>query len=352
MLRVANRPILHHVVDALVANGVTDITLVLGYRREKVQTYFGDGKRFGARFDYAFQSALTGTATALAAAPKPTDPFLLLAGDNLVDAALVKRALSAKEGAAVVVHRSESPSKYGVVSLSGDQVLSIEEKPADALSDWVNTGVYRLPLEFHARAKRSVEEGRFGMPDVLQEAIAQGVQIEAIRSDDLWADAVYPWDLLRLNMQALHRGASRTPISPGVHAEAPVLVGDDVTFGPGVVLGAGTVIGDNVHVGANSVIESSVIKSDVTIAPHAYMRNAILAEGVQVGPRFTALSGACHVRAADGWHDLEDFGAVVGEDARIGGNVTLEPGCLVGNRARIGTGAVVSGLVEDGAIIR
>jgi glucose-1-phosphate thymidylyltransferase len=55
MIPVGNRPILEYVVSALVDNGVRDIVLVVGYRKERIMSHFADGKKFGAKITYAVQ---------------------------------------------------------------------------------------------------------------------------------------------------------------------------------------------------------------------------------------------------------------------------------------------------------
>lgn len=352
MIRAANKPIAQYAVEALVANGVKDITFVLGYQRAKVQTYFGDGRKLGARITYAFQEALVGTAAALALAPPPGEPFLVLGGDNVVDASVIKSILSAPgEGPAMVVHQSSDPSRYGVVTLDGTRVERIVEKPAAPRSEWVNTGVYRFPAAFHDRVRRLAHAGVMGIPDVLQTAIAEGEHVEAVKSGDLWVDAVYPWDLLKVHALLLRDRLGTRPEIPNVHADMGVLVGQDVSIGPGTVLGAGTCIGDNVEVGANCVLENCVVYDHVQIGPGTILKNTIVGEGTHIGPRVTSLSGPCEVRLADGWHQLEDFGSIIGEDAHIGGTATFMPGAFVGNRAKVAPGRQVAGSMEDGSLV-
>lgn len=349
MVRAANKPIAQHVVEALTANGVKDITFVLGYQRAKVQSYFADGAKFGARISYAFQEALTGTAPALATVPRPSGPFLVLGGDNLVDANLIKAVLSAPgDGPALAVHKSANPSRYGVVSLDGSRVERIVEKPAQPRSEWVNTGVYRLTPAFHDRARQASLAGLAGIPEVLQSAIDAGERVEAIRSQDLWSDAVYPWDLLRMHGELLRGSMAPDVKAPGVHVDRGVLLGKEVTLGPGTFLGAGTCVGKNVEIHPNCVLENCVVYDDVRIGAGSVLRNTIVGEGTHVGARFTSISGPCHVRAADGWHALEDFGSIVGEDARIGGSVTLMPGTMLSNKVRVGHGRQVHGTIEEG----
>lgn len=348
MVHAANKPILQHVLEALVANGVTDIRLVVGYQRERVQAQFGDGSKFGCRITYAFQDALTGTAAALAAAPAPKGSFLVLGGDNLVDAAAIRAALDAQPPA-IVVHRSDRPEKYGVVTLDGNRLAHIVEKPKEPKSSWVNTGIYHLTPDFHARAAALVQSGApAGLPDVLQHALSSGATVHAVKSDALWSDAVYPWDLLRVNADAL-RVHARPHVQPGVHTEMPHLVAPDAQIGPGTTVGAGTCVGDNVVIGAQCVLENVVIYDDVQIGPGSILRNSVVGAGTRIGPRFTALTGPCDIRSADGWHHLEDFGAVIGEDCIVGGAVTLLPGTILGNAVRVAHAKTIHTNADDRA---
>ncbi len=351
MVRVANKPIAQYAVEALVAQGVQDITFVVGYQKEKVQSHFHDGRRFGARISYAFQPVLSGTADALLAAPRPAGPFLVLGADNLVDATLVKRVLSAPgEGPALAVHASADQGRYGVVTVEGDRVLAIEEKPAQPRSRWVSTGVYRLTPSDYDRLQALRAKGATGLPDLVEGLLDAGVPVEAVRTDDLWADAVYPWDLLRVQAEVVRRqGVVATPVLPNVEVEAGVMVGEETAIGPWSTLARNTSVGSNVVIGGHCTLENCIVGDDVQIGPYSYLKNTILGAGAIVGPRFTAVSGPCEPRTADGHHRLDDFGSVVGHDARVQASVTLAPGTILGNRVRVALGKTLSGTIEDGA---
>ena len=52
MIDIHGRPFLEYVIALLRQQGFTDLVLVLGYLPEVVQSYFGDGRRFGVRITY------------------------------------------------------------------------------------------------------------------------------------------------------------------------------------------------------------------------------------------------------------------------------------------------------------
>lgn len=350
MVRAGNQPIAQYAVEALVANGVKDVCMVVGYQRAKVQSYFGDGNRFGARISYAFQEVLSGTAAAVAAAPAPQDDFLVLGVDNVVDSELIKTALGGAPGVvSVVVRRSDDPSTYGVVNIESDRVTAIEEKPAMPRSDWISTGVYRLPRAFHPRIVSKVQDGALGMTDVLQRALKNGERIDAIKAQGLWADAVYPWDLLDVHAAILRQGRANGRAIAGAHVDPSSLLEKDTVVGPGSYIGPGTCAGRNVVIHPNCVIENTVIYDDVEIGPGSILKNTIIGEGSRLGPRVIAESGPCEIRTARSWHALDEFGAIIGEDCRVGAAVLLRPGAFIGNNVRVGSGRTVQGTIEDGA---
>ena len=86
MLSLAGRPLLDHVVAALVAGGIRDIVIVVGYRKEPILDYLGSGERYGAHITYITQEKQLGTAQALKLVEAAVgDDFLVLPGDNLIE---------------------------------------------------------------------------------------------------------------------------------------------------------------------------------------------------------------------------------------------------------------------------
>ncbi|MDM7912428.1 MAG: nucleotidyltransferase family protein, partial [Methanotrichaceae archaeon] len=97
MLPVGNRPFMEHVILALAKNGIRELYVVVGYQKERVMDHFEDGIDFGVEITYIEQHELLGTAHALGRAePYIDESFLVLNGDNLIDARAVGELIAAQ----------------------------------------------------------------------------------------------------------------------------------------------------------------------------------------------------------------------------------------------------------------
>ena len=67
MISIADKPILQFIIESLARNGIRDIILVVGYRKEQVFDYLGSGEQFGVNITYVTQAQQLGTAHALIA---------------------------------------------------------------------------------------------------------------------------------------------------------------------------------------------------------------------------------------------------------------------------------------------
>jgi UDP-N-acetylglucosamine diphosphorylase / glucose-1-phosphate thymidylyltransferase / UDP-N-acetylgalactosamine diphosphorylase / glucosamine-1-phosphate N-acetyltransferase / galactosamine-1-phosphate N-acetyltransferase len=371
MIPVANKPILHFVVKALVDSGVKDIVLVVGYKRERIMSYFGDGKAFGANIHYVVQEKQLGTAHALNAALSQVDgEFLMVAGDNLIDSRVVLDLLNKGKGPCVAVTTSETPSKYGVVTLEGEMVTGIVEKPQKKIGNIISTGMYRFSPDIFKLIERGISEGEGAITNILQGHLPK-VQLRAVHTQGRWMDAVYPWDLIKLNSFAfdiegqevngtVEAGAvlrgpvvigAGTKIRSGTYIEGPVAIGEGSEIGPNVVITASTSIGDGVTIGPFSYIEESLISDNVSMASHAHLSHSVLDEGVRIGPGFRAPASSATTHVEHEYFHLKRVGSLVGERTAIGSGVTSAPGAIIGADCRIGDQTRVSGNLVDRSIV-
>ncbi|MDO9536959.1 MAG: sugar phosphate nucleotidyltransferase [Thermoplasmata archaeon] len=370
MIPIANRPILEYSIDALVKNGISDITLVVGYKKESIMSHFEDGSNWKAKIQYVDQKkrvALAGTAYALSMAKNSVKgDFLVLAGDNIISSSLIGDLLAKKGKYRIVVTESDTPSKYGVVELSGDTVRNIVEKPEHHLSNLISTGIYKLNEDIFPIIDKVMKTGKYGLTSVIQ-SIIPTTKVTAVRTSKVWSDVVYPWDILTMNAVALRKCASKisgkidkgvtfkgevsigegTIIRSGTHIMGPVVIGDGCEIGPSVCIYPSTSIGNNVRIGPFTVVENSVLMDDVQLSSGSYVSHSVLGEGVEINPQFCAVESEAHVRLEGEFKKVERLGVLIGEGTVIGSQVSVKSGTIIGSDCKIAHHATIDENVED-----
>ena len=365
MIPIANKPILQYVVEALAVNGVRHIVMVVGYRKEQVQDYFGSGEKLGVKIDYIMQKQQLGTAHALMQARDMVgDSFLVLPGDNIIKPDTIAQLIEAKPSI-ILVKKQENISKYGVVIARKGIVEEIVEKPQEATSKLVNTGIYALDRGIFEFIETEVE-----LPMVLKDVIARGYEIAAQETDDTWLDAVYPWDILRLNDIALgaislsvagtvEKGVTMkgtvcvgkgTVIGAGCYLVGPLIIGENAEIGPHACIFPATSIGDQVTISPFSQIRNSAIGNGVHIGPGSILEDSIIDRGSVIGGHFSAFSGEAVIEVEEEYHKVHT-GAVAGEYCAIEDNVIARPGVVLGNHSRVNALKLLSGKISDGSLV-
>ncbi|ERH08278.1 MAG: nucleoside-diphosphate-sugar pyrophosphorylase [halophilic archaeon J07HX64] len=370
MLPAATRPILEHVLDALVDAGMDRLVLVVGYRRRRVQEKFGPDYR-DVPIEYIEQSKQLGSGHALVQArDSVSGPVLVVNGDHLVEASAVREvadAFAADEPAATMaVIERDDPSRYGAVTLSDGQVTDIIEKPDTDDYQLINAGIYGFDEAIFERIEATPRrDGELALTDTIARLVERQ-RVDAVRVSGLWVDATYPWDLLTVARSVLDRGRVSGPErSAGVwvaetaqvHEEAvlrpPVAVAPDAEVGPETVLGPAVAVGRNVTIGANTTVVRSVLDSDTRVGHGATLVDTVCGQSVVVGVDVSVPGGPADVRVDERVFTDRRLGAVLADRAHIGGAATLEPGTLVGPDATVETGVTVDGQVpENGRVVR
>jgi NDP-sugar pyrophosphorylase family protein len=363
MLPVANRPVLEHVVEAVADAGVEEVVLVVGYKRDRIQTHFGDGDDWGVDIEYAVQSKQLGTGHAvLQAADHLDDSFVVLNGDRVLSPDLVSSVIGrtgAGEAPVVSVTRVENARNYGVVELDDQRVAAIHEKPAAhrSRSGIINAGVYGFePSILDAIRKTETEpSGELALTATLDE-IAGDAGLAAVRYGDYWLDISYLWDVLSVNEAVVSRLAEDAGAEPttgsGATVADDVAVDDDVRVGANATIHPRVSLGENVTVGPNAVVSNAVVLSDATIEAGAIVRDCIVGENATVGPNSTVVGGTAKVVVDDEVHRDVRLGGVIGDNAVLGGGVVVDSGTIIGDYASVESGVTLDGRVQPNAEVR
>ncbi len=228
------------------------------------------------------QNKQLGTAHALKCAESLiSGDFLLLSGDNYIDPHSIGRIKEIKN--AMLVKEHPSPSNFGVVLLKDGFVTRIIEKPEHSPSFMVSTGIYSLTKDFFSYIREN------DITDAVSSMLASGEHLQAVIADD-WQDAIYPWDLLKMNKHLLkdlpevrEGSASRQTIIQGT-----VRIGKGTTIGPNSIISGPVIIGNDCEIGPNCcIMPNTSLGSRVKVEPFTFIGNSLIMDDTAIGSHST-----------------------------------------------------------------
>ena len=182
MLPLGEKPILEHLIEWIKKNGVKEIVLCVSYLRKKIEDYFGDGKKFGVKIEYAISKNPLATAGQLKTAEKFIDgTFVCLYGDSIYNFSLKNMISDNKRKKSTVtmsLYGYKFNMKYGVIDTTNTgRVTAWNEKPE--FSAKINMGCYVMEPEVFQLIPKNKQ---YGMDDVIQKALSKKKKISSVIS--------------------------------------------------------------------------------------------------------------------------------------------------------------------------
>jgi len=263
LIPVANKPIVHYVIENLAASGVGDIGVVVSPEAGRdLAADLGDGSRWGVRLTFITQDQPLGLAHAVAVARDflGESSFVVHLGDCLLSGGthhLVAGHEREGTDASVLVAPVEDPARFGVAVVDpDDQVIQVVEKASDPPSDLALAGVYvfRPPFNDLVPRVQPSQRGELELTDAIRLLLAGGGRVVARRVRGWWVDTGTLEDLLKANRLALSElGPGRLAGEVTRSRLAGVVVVDE-----GARVRRSTVRGP-AHIGSGALIDSSRI---------------------------------------------------------------------------------------------
>jgi glucose-1-phosphate thymidylyltransferase len=184
MVPVAGQPLVERLSRQLVANGLRDQIIVVGYMKDMVMSHLGNGSAWGANITYVTQDDPKGTGHAVRmAAPHITGDFCMVFGDSLLESDMIADVLQAPTVGAIGCAQVDDPSRFGILSIDAKhQVTGIVEKPINPPSNLAMMAIYKFPYAMAAAVNdiKVSERGEIELPDAVRTLIAQGVPFTAV----------------------------------------------------------------------------------------------------------------------------------------------------------------------------
>jgi mannose-1-phosphate guanylyltransferase/mannose-1-phosphate guanylyltransferase/phosphomannomutase len=310
MVPVANRPVMEHILRLLARHGFDQVVANLHWFPELIRDYFGDGSELGVALSYSPEEKLLGTSGGVRnAAEFLGDSFLVISGDALTDIDLgAMRAFhESHDGiATLATKRVHDTTQFGVAITGSDhriQGFQEKPKPAEALSDLANCGIYMFRREIFdffpepgaSKAAGPADPDGFAdwALDVFPRALEADVPFYSHEIHAYWNDIGNLEELRAGNVDALAGAVELEPegelLEGGFRSgeaaadegelKGPVLIGSGCEIGADVRIDGPAVIGSGTRIGAGARLREVIALPGTEIPAAGVLVGAIAARG-------------------------------------------------------------------------
>ncbi|MBU2637651.1 MAG: NTP transferase domain-containing protein, partial [Nanoarchaeota archaeon] len=250
LLKILNKPILAHLLDALLECGVKETIVVVGYKKEMIVEAFGDSYR-GMNLVYAEQKEQLGTLHALHSVKDLLKGrFILLYGDDIPHPDDIKEAAKHRYCAALM--ETKFPERFGIAKIGKDGFIEdMVEKPQEYIGNLAGAWGYALDKKiFEYPLEKKEGQKEFYIPDAVRK-LCKDEKVFPLILKGYWLPTGYPWALLdateimiedikESNEGEIEKGAvvkgkivigKGTVVRSGAYIEGPVVIGKNCTIG-------------------------------------------------------------------------------------------------------------------------
>ena len=384
LTKIMGKPLIWYVIQGLKRAKIKEIIIVQRETRDiekELKQYHISGLK------YTTQKKPTGTGDAILTTEKLIkDQFFVLNAERLDIEYYVKPVLKKikemkkpKQGVVLVAGKTNTPWLFGMLEVKKDKVIDLIEKPklGKEPSDLKIVGIYFLPREFFSYLKRIPSNPYSLEKALLVYAKEKDERVVMVNRDTLALK--FPWHLFDSNRFLMNRFLKRkiskkAEIDKSAKIKGNVFIGDRVKIFENAIIKGPCYIGDNCIIGNNALIrEYTNIEKNVVVGAGAEVARSIFQSGTSVHSGFfgdSILGQGCKIGAGTITGNvridrgniksvvkgkkidtgLDSFGIVVGNNTKIGINVSLMPGVFIGSNCIIGPHSLVRKNVEDNTL--
>ena len=328
LIPVANRPIIHYVMDQISNVGIKDVGIIIAPETgQQIKAALADNP-WGLNFSFILQEEPKGLAHAVMVAREflGAEPFLMYLGDNLIGQnikSFVDEFYSSRAEALILLKEVDDPRMFGVAEIDSDgNVKRLIEKPKEPPSNLALVGIYLFSPLIHetvAEIKPSFR-GELEITDAIQRLLDKGKPVKSFILKHWWLDTGKKDDLLEANRVVLDewitrnlegeidensKVVGRVSLAKGARIERSTIRGPAV-IGEGTTI-RGSFIGPYTSIGKGCFIEGVALEHSV-ILDGARLMNIERLEDSVVGRNAVVASGGGNAKS---------LRLMVGDDAEV-----------------------------------
>src|SRR3989344_1502557 len=193
LLPVYDKPMIYYPLYTLINSGIKDVMIVSGKGHAgHFLELLGSGKAMDINLRYAVQEEAGGIAQALSLTESfvGEDNIAVILGDNIFEDSFKEEFFNFKEGAKIFLKKVPDPEKFGIAEVNFNKIISIEEKPKNAKSNYAVTGLYLYDNKVFDIIKnlKPSQRGELEITDVNNNYLQKN-QLEYSVIKGYWSDA-------------------------------------------------------------------------------------------------------------------------------------------------------------------
>ena len=155
LLDVAGKPFIYHQLKLLASKGISRVVLCVGNMGEMIESYVGDGSKFGLSVEYSYDGkVLLGTGGALIKAlPKLGEIFFVIYGDSYLFAdyeEVHRKFLSSGKKALMTVFKNEGKWDSSNVVFDNGSVVKYDKNNRTPDMEYIDYGLAIISKEVFA----------------------------------------------------------------------------------------------------------------------------------------------------------------------------------------------------------
>ena len=284
LVPVANRPILHYVMDQIHSTGIREVGVIIAPETgEQIKEALA-ANPWDFRFNFILQEEPKGLAHAVKVAQDflGDEPFLMYLGDNLIGESIVPFVEEFKRSdaeALILLKEVEDPRMFGVAAVDETgRVRLLVEKPKEPPSNLALVGIYLFSPAIHEAISeiKPSWRGEFEITDAIQRLLEKGKNVKSYILKRWWLDTGKKDDLLEANRVVLDEFIKEDV--KGEVDENSKIVGR-VSLAKGAQVKGSTIRGP-VVIGEETVIENSFIGPYTSIGSRCIIEDTALEHSV------------------------------------------------------------------------
>jgi len=283
LLNVAGKPIIGHIMDKLIAAGIDEAIVIVGYLGDMIEEWLTTN--YDIKFTFVTQNELLGLAHAIWMCKpyvKDDEPLFIILGDTIFDVEL--EPVLKSPYSTLGVKEVEDPRRFGVAVTDGNTIQRLVEKPDTPVSNLAIVGLYliRHSASLFAAIDHLIDnnittKGEFQLTDALELMIEGGETFTTFPVSG-WYDCGKPETLLSTN-QTLLENNSYSKQYPGCIIIDPVFIADNAVL-------HNAIIGPNATIGEQAIITDAIIKDSIvgneSRVIHIMLNNSIIGNNASI----------------------------------------------------------------------